>query len=66
MKAGEEWKPVFQTRYRHFEYMIMLFELINAPVICQALVNNIIRTYLDQIAIVYLDDILIYSNMLSM
>ena len=31
MKDGEEWKIVFQTKYRHYEYMVMLFGLINIP-----------------------------------
>ena len=40
----------------------MLFGLTNTPATCQALVNNIIRTYLDRSAIAYLDNILIYSG----
>ncbi len=32
MKKGEEWKTAFWTRYRHYEYTVMLFELKNAPV----------------------------------
>ena len=31
IKKGEEWKTAFRTRYRHFKYTIILFELINAP-----------------------------------
>ena len=41
----------------------MLFRLTNTPAICQALINNIIRAHLDQTAIAYLDNILVYSNM---
>ena len=40
----------------------MLFGLTNTPATCQALINNIIRVYLDQTAIAYLDNILVYSN----
>ena len=40
----------------------MLFRLTNTPATCQALINNIIRVHLDQTAITYLDDILVYSN----
>ena len=40
----------------------MLFRLTNTPATCQALINNIIRAYLDQTAITYLDDILVYLN----
>ena len=40
----------------------MLFRLTNTPATCQALINNIIRAHLDQTAIAYLDNILVYSN----
>ena len=40
----------------------MLFRLTNTPATCQALINNIIRVHLDQTAIAYLDNILVYSN----
>jgi hypothetical protein len=38
----------------------MLFGLINAPVSYQNLINNILRRYLDDFVIAYLNDILIY------
>jgi hypothetical protein len=28
---GEEWKMAFQTRYGHYEYIVMPFSLANAP-----------------------------------
>ena len=40
----------------------MLFGLTNTPATCQALINNIIRAHLDQTAIAYLDNILVYLN----
>ena len=40
----------------------MPFGLTNTPATCQALINNIIRAHLDQTAIAYLDNILVYSN----
>ncbi len=33
MKKGKEWKTTFQTRYRHYKYTVMLFELKNTLVI---------------------------------
>jgi len=44
----------------------MLFELKNALTTFQRLINNMLREYLDDIAITYLDNILIYSNDLKM
>jgi hypothetical protein len=40
----------------------MPFGLINAPILYQSLINNILRKYLDDFVVVYLDDILIYSK----
>ena len=40
----------------------MPFGLTNTPATCQALINNIIRAHLDQTAITYLDNILVYLN----
>jgi hypothetical protein len=44
----------------------MLFELKNAPATFQRLINDTLREYLDDFAITYLDDILIYSDDLEM
>ena len=62
MKEGEEWKTAFRTRYGHYKYLVMPFELTNTLATCQALVNNVIRAHLDLTAITYLDNILIYLN----
>ena len=40
----------------------MPFRLTNAPAICQAIINNTLRQYLNDFVIVYLDNILIYSE----
>ena len=48
-------------RYKHYEYIVMSFELKNVLVIFQRLINNILREYLNDFVIIYLDDILIYS-----
>jgi len=44
----------------------MLFELKNAPATFQRLINDALREYLNDFAITYLDDILIYSDDLEM
>ena len=32
IKKNDEWKTTFRTRYKHFEYQIISFELINVSV----------------------------------
>jgi len=44
----------------------MLFELKNAFVTFQRLINDMLKEYLNDFAITYLNDILIYSNDLEM
>jgi len=44
----------------------MSFELKNISVTFQRLINNILRKYLNDFVITYLDDILIYSDNLKM
>ena len=61
MKAGEEWKTAFRTRYGLYEYIVMLFGLTNVLATCQEMINNTLREYLDVFVITYLDDILVYT-----
>jgi len=42
IKKGEEWKTVFKTHLKYFEYIVMLFGLTNTPATFQSLVNNIL------------------------
>ena len=66
MKAGEEWKTAFRTRYGHYEYTVMPFGLTNAPATCQEMINDALRQYLDIFVIAYLDDILVFSKTMEL
>jgi len=66
MKEDKEWKMTFWTRYKHYKYTVMLFELKNALTIFQRLINDTLREYLNDFMITYLNDILIYSDDLKM
>ena len=59
---GDEWKTDFGTQYGHFEYQVMPFGLSNAFTTFQGYVNKILAEKLDIFIIVYLDDILIYTE----
>lgn len=62
MKKGDEWKTAFKTPIGHFEYLVMPFGLTNAPAVFQALINDVLRDFLNHFVFVYLDDILIFSR----
>ena len=62
IQEGDEWKTAFRTRYGHFEYTVMPFGLTNAPAQFQAYIHQVLAGLVDVTCIVYLDDILIFSE----
>lgn len=62
---GDEWKTAFTRMcYRLYESLVMLFGLTNALADFQRFINDILHSFLDDFCIAYLDNILIYSEML--
>ena len=62
IKEGKEWITAFWTRYRYFKYIVMLFRLANTPATFQVYINHALSNLLDICCIIYLNDILIFSN----
>ena len=65
IKPGDEWKTAFRCHRGHFEYLVMPFGLTNAPAIFQSMMNTLFSDILDVFVIIYLDDILVFSNSLE-
>ncbi|QRW23686.1 Retrotransposable element Tf2 protein [Rhizoctonia solani] len=62
IKEGDKWKTAFRTKYGLFEYLVMPFGLTNAPAAFQHFMNNLFRDLIDVTVVIYLDDILIFSE----
>jgi len=59
---GDEWKTAFCTCYGSYEFNVMHYGLTNTPASFQRFMNDVFKDLLDVCIVVYLDDILIYSD----
>ena len=55
-------KTAVRMRYRHFEFTVMPFGLTKAPEAFMDLLHKVFQPYLDQFIVLFVDDILIYSQ----
>jgi hypothetical protein len=55
-------KIAFYMRYGLYEYLVMSFGLINAPAHFMYLMNSVFMPELDKFIVVFINDILVYSE----
>ncbi len=59
---GDEEKTACRINYGSYKFLVMAFGLTNSPATFCTLMNEIFWEWLDDFVVVYMDDILVYSN----
>ncbi|KAI9162133.1 hypothetical protein LWI28_024167 [Acer negundo] len=63
--AGDKPKTTCVTWYGAFEFQVMSFDLTNEPAKFCTLMNKLFHQFLNRFVVVYLDDIVVYSQALN-
>jgi hypothetical protein len=62
MEPADRPKTAFITQFGTYQFKVMPFGLCNAPATFQRLMDEVLRGYLWKFVMVYLDDVIIYSD----
>ena len=65
MAEGHEFNTAFIIWYGTFRWLVLPLGLTNAPATFQKLMNSVFNDMLDERVLVYLDDLLVYSESLD-
>lgn len=64
-QEGDEWQMAIKIPQGHIEYLVMPSSLTNGTVIFKALINDVLRNFLNCFVFVYLNNFLIFSQTLD-
>ena len=62
IKPENIFKTAFRTKYGHYKFTMIPFDLTNAPAAFMDLLNRVFRPYLDKFMVLLIYDILVYSS----
>ena len=65
IKKEDEWKIAFRYKYSYFKYIVLLLSFINISTTFYIVINENLKSFVDQIYIIFLNNIFIYSNTLE-
>ena len=62
IEPSNVWKTSFKAKESLFEWLVMPFRLTNVPANFMRMMDDILRPFTNSFIVVYLDDILIFSQ----
>ena len=62
IRPGDIQKTAFKIWWKLYEYLVMPFGVTNPPAQFMGMMNDLLGEYLDRFVLIFLDDILVYSQ----